>query len=406
VRAKGKRGRIRKSTGLPAIAGTREAAEELRRQAEAEAINELVWGIHPSVPIEIGADKFLSRPRARPLNAIDITRLQEITRQFRGRHINQINNVEWGAFVDRRMNGRAAATRERYIDLIMAFLAWAQRSPRQWLSELPVFERDQKARQRLQRRARRVGELRPDLIALLIQHAAPHLQGQMAIMWSTGARVSSLLYGCRLCDYLAAEGREQITFHDTKNGDRVIATVHPWAAATMRDYLAWRGRLEDREAPLFLTDRGNSYADNGKAAGGQTKTAFKGMKRRAATALRRTMLIEAIGLRRQGQSEMARLVWRQMRTDVELLVQLTPHWFRHLLATNLLASGDLRSTMEQGGWRDVRSVMGYAHDVPERRRALVAALAAPVGHALATPAPRLTVATIWPRAAAPANNPQ
>lgn len=46
-------------------------------------------------------------------------------------------------------------------------------------------------------------------------------------MWSTGARVSSLLYGCRLCDYLAAEGREQITFHDTKNGDRVTATVHP-----------------------------------------------------------------------------------------------------------------------------------------------------------------------------------
>jgi len=121
--------------------------------------------------------------------------------------------------------------------------------------QLPAFERVHEARQRRERRARRVGELRPELIALLIEHAAPHLKGQMAIMWSTGARVSSILYGCRVCDYLAAEGREQITFHDTKNGHPVNAAVHPWAAALMREYLAWRGHLEDRETALFLTDQ-------------------------------------------------------------------------------------------------------------------------------------------------------
>jgi hypothetical protein len=27
--------------------------------------------------------------------------------------------------------------------------------------------------------------------------------------------------------------------------------------------------------------------------------------------------------------------------------------------------------MEQGGWLDIRSVMGYSHDVPEYRRKLV-----------------------------------
>jgi hypothetical protein len=27
--------------------------------------------------------------------------------------------------------------------------------------------------------------------------------------------------------------------------------------------------------------------------------------------------------------------------------------------------------MEQGGWKDHRSVLGYVHDVPERRRAIV-----------------------------------
>ena len=33
--------------------------------------------------------------------------------------------------------------------------------------------------------------------------------------------------------------------------------------------------------------------------------------------------------------------------------------------------------MNQGGWLDVRSVMGYSHDVPNRRRAVVAAMPAP-----------------------------
>ena len=377
VRAKGKRIRVRASTGLVAIAGTRDAAEELRRQKEAEIVDALIWGVHPSVPFEIAADKYLSRPRERPLNAIDIARLQELTCGFRGRQLNQISNEEWNDFVDRRMKGRSPVTRERYIDTIVAFLTRAQKQPRRWLSEPPAFERDNKARQRLQRRARRVSELHPELIAVLIENAAPHLKGQLAIMWSTGARVSSLIYGCRLCDYLAADGREQITFHHTKNGDRVNATIHPWAAVIMRDYLVWRGRFEDREAPLFLTDRRRPYAYNDKAAGGQTKTAFRGMKRRASAVLRRAALTEAIRLRRAGDHFAARAFWRAMRADLELLAQLTPHWFRHLLATNFLASGDLRATMEQGGWRDVRSVMGYAHDVPQRWRALVAALAAP-----------------------------
>jgi integrase len=267
----------------------------------------------------------------------------------------------------------------------MAFLAWCSKRPRVWLSELPIFERDMQARQRTQRRARRVGDLRAELIALLVDEAAPHLQGQLAIMWSTGARVSSLLYGCRLCDYLAAEGREQITFHDTKNGDRVTATVHPWAAEVMRDYLEWRGGLEDREAPLFVTHRRRPYSDNAKACGGQIKHAWRPMIRRACARLRREGLGEVVALRERGHNSMAHEYWRALRADLMLLRQVTPHWFRHLLATTLLATGDLRSTMEQGGWRDVRSVLGYSHDVPERRRALVEGMRQPgVGHRVDT----------------------
>ena len=137
---------------------------------------------------------------------------------------------------------------------------------------MPSFDRDKAARQRTRRRARRVNELRDELIELLIGCAPPHLKGQLAILWTAGGRISSLLYGCRLCDYLAAEGREQITFHDTKNGDDVFAAVHSRAAAVMREYLTWRGRLHDREGPLVF-DRSvtRPNTDNGKAWAGRPR---------------------------------------------------------------------------------------------------------------------------------------
>ena len=83
----------------------------------------------------------------------------------------------------------------------------------------------------------------------------------------------------------------------------------------MAEYLAWRGRLEDREGPLFLTDRHLPYAKPkpGKAAGGQTKTAFKGMVRRTIATLHGEALAEAARLRRAAQGEAARAHWRAVR---------------------------------------------------------------------------------------------
>ena len=178
--------------------------------------------------------------------------------------------------------------------------------------------------------------------------------------WSSGARVSSLIYGCRLCDYLAAPGREQITFHDTKNGRRVEAAVHPWAAANMAEYLAWRGRLADREAPLFLTDRHRPYAKPkpGKQAGGQTKTAFKGMVRRTIAALRREALVEAARLRNAGEHAAARDYWRAVRRR---------HRAREAAHTALVppsvgdqSAGDRRFALDDGTGRLARCAFGPA----------------------------------------------
>lgn len=120
------------------------------------------------------------------------------------------------------MAGRAAVTRERYIDLVTSFLKWCQRRPRQWIGALPIFERDREARYRKERRARRVGDLRPELIALLIGNAPRHLKGQLAIMWSTGARVSSIIYfmaaGCAIIWPARAANRSPFTIPKTVAG--------------------------------------------------------------------------------------------------------------------------------------------------------------------------------------------
>ena len=121
---------------------------------------------------------------------------------------------------------------------------------------------------------------------------------------------------------------------------------------------AARQDISRKSPPLrrFLTHRGEPYSE--KSFGVQNKTAFNAMKRRARAALANTISKEADAER------MAKL-----KADHQLLGQVTQHWFRHLLATRM--RGDIRAAMDQGGWIDERSVMGYTIDVPEHRRRLV-----------------------------------
>ena len=74
-------------------------------------------------------------------------------------------------------------------------------------------------------------------------------------------------------------------------------------------------------------------------------------------------------------------------SQISLVAQVTQHWFRHLLATNVMAtSGNLRAAMDQGGWLTAESVTAYTHDVPALRRQVIEGLA--IGKA----SPSLTIA--------------
>jgi hypothetical protein len=162
--------------------------------------------------------------------------------------------------------------------------------------------------------------------------------------WTTGARLSSVLFGCRLCDLVLTANRCQITFRATKNGDDVTATLHPAAVAVRKEYLSWRGILERREDPLFLTDRRQPYSRKGRERGwsGGNKTAFRRARRRAVFDLIRL----AVQARRAGDAARA----GQLKADAKLLHQVTQHWLRHWFATHAMAAAmPLRLIMEQAG---------------------------------------------------------
>ncbi|WP_343712864.1 tyrosine-type recombinase/integrase [Inquilinus sp.] len=372
LRVDGRSVRIRRSTQLPARPEFRSDADALRDRWCTTIRREVVHGVKPTVALSVAAYQYLNRPRTRPLNGFDVSVVKEITARFPRDDLAAISDERWNRFIDKRQAGNKPQTRERYLDAVFTFLNWCAESPREWITRLPAIDRDSEARKPKSPSRRRVVDLRPDLIALMIENAWWHMRPQLAVEWSTGARVSSIVHGCRVCDAVLVHGRGQITFHDTKNGDSVTAALHDWAVDAVLAYLERRGAIKSREEPLFLTDVGKPYSRKGYEAGmgGQNKTAYRGMRCRTVKVLLRRSVLA----RRAGDPPAA----RQHREDARLVAQVTQHWFRHKLSTTLLSQGtDLRTVMSQGGWRDPRSALRYAHTVTSVQRAAVDAL--PIG---------------------------
>lgn len=364
--AQGRSVRVRKSTGLQARTELWEEADGERLTIEKEVRGELRGETSRGPYVSVAAELYLTQARTRHLGATSIAYVQRAVRQFGLRRLGDIRESEWGTWVESCCRGVKSATRERMLNSVLAFLNWCAAKPRRW-GEAPTFDRDKVARNPRRRSRRPVQDLSIALIEHLIGHAGPHLAAQIWTEWSTGARVSSILHGCRLSDLILAPGREQITFHNTKNGESVTAHLHPRAAEALRGYLKVRGKLHNREGPLFLTDRNRPYSP--RSTGVQNRTAFQGMKRRARAALRKAGMAEARRLSALGQPDALEACVEHLRAEHRLLARITQHWFRHLLATKM--RGDIRSAMDQGGWIDERSVMAYTMDVPEHRRRLV-----------------------------------
>jgi hypothetical protein len=246
--ASGRTARIRKSLGLPVASTSYRQAEIALAEYLDDEKARLSGQAGRGDSVAVAALGYLTAPRARPLGASTVRIVKEIKDRFDGRRLNAISADDWRGWVDERNAGRKSETRERFLNGVIGFLNFARRN-----------------------------------------HGL--------------SRVSSILYGVRLCDLNLGKGREQIIFRGTKNGEDVTAALNPTAVAILKDYLNWRGKLSDREAPLFLTYRRKPYTDNGRAYGGQNKTAFKAARRRAIAAIWDAAEANAVRLSALGQKE-------------------------------------------------------------------------------------------------------
>lgn len=162
----------------------------------------------------------------------------------------------------------------------------------------------------------------------LIDAAAPHLRPLVIFLLATGARLSEALYlDWREVDLM----RGHVAFLDTKNGEARGVPLHPRAVAALanlphRDGVVFRRSLPYVTARGYHRGIGEPYRRRDGEGGGQIKTAWRSM------------------LRRAGISD------------------FSPHDCRHTWATwHYAANRDLGALMQLGGWKTPAMVMRYAH---------------------------------------------
>jgi site-specific recombinase XerD len=360
--------RVRETLGVPATKENRTSAErEARRIAGAIRAHLGGGAVRKSVATLV-AERFQSR-----IGPTDRRILTEFTAEYTTRILYDVPPKEIVAFVDRRHQGNKAETKERYISSLCAFLN-RQIAAGQY-NTLPEFIRDQQARNPAERSTRDVSQFRLSLLEDIIDAAHITIGIQLQVEYCGGTRVSSVLHGAALKD-LDME-KMVLKFRKTKNKKDVLVALPESMRGPMTEYLKWRkeqvraGRVgPGSNERLFLNYKGRAYKENGAKWGTQNKTGFNAAKRRA---------IKTVGERyddaitamkaANDRNEVDRLM-RLKEDDLNILKRLTQHWLRHKFATEAGRS-DLRAAMLQGGWRDVRSIMGYLIADAEYQRAIV-----------------------------------
>jgi hypothetical protein len=160
---------VRRSLGLAVAAASYEQAEVARDELLDEIKARVTGKVGRGDPVAVAAAAYLRRTRKRLLRPSSIRIIKEIVSRFGQRRLNEVAVAEWRAWIDGeqgpnsfrpgRMTGRASSSRERHLNGVLAFLAFAKRE--HGLGALPSFERDGEARNPNKRQRRRVEELRP-----------------------------------------------------------------------------------------------------------------------------------------------------------------------------------------------------------------------------------------------------
>jgi len=307
--------RVDESTGL----GERKAAEEALIVRSAEIVRQ---SIHGHAAVRTFADAALSHMEA----GGERKYMTPLIKHFGNTKLSQIGQTEVDHAVKKLKPDAGAATINRQIiSQISAVLHHAAR--KQWCDK-PLLTR-------LKEPEGRVRWLTFEEADRLIAAAAPHLQPLVIFLLSTGARLSEALYlDWRHVDLSA--GHVSIMNVEgggvgVKNGDSRGVPLHPRAVAALANLPHRTGAVFRTQMPATLKNGrilrlGPPYESRNGEGGGQVKTAWRGMVRRAG------------------------------------ITDFTPHDCRHTWATwHYRANRDLTALMELGGWKSVDMVMRYAH---------------------------------------------
>jgi Site-specific recombinase XerD len=233
--------------------------------------------------------------------------LEPILRAIGNKPLARIGQAEIEALAKKLKPEGSGATVNRHIYTpVAAVLHHAAR--KKWC-EKPVLARPKTP-------PGRIRWVKHDDAERMIEAAAPHLRPLVVFLFSTGARISEALY----LDWHDVDlERAHVVFPETKNGEPRGVPLHPRAVAAL-------SALPHRTGAVFRTQKGAPYGDRGGAGGGQVKTAWRGMLKRAG------------------------------------IEDFSPHDCRHTWATwHYQANHDLTALMKLGGWKSVQMVMRYAH---------------------------------------------
>ena len=246
--------------------GDKAAAEALRIKRESELLQDSIFGRRANASFLEAAVSYLEHGgETRFVGVYDEAtgRWSGLIGHFGTRKLATIGQIDLDQAAQILLPNATAETRNRQV--YTPFIALWRHGAQRDLCEARLWQRP---RMRAKPRQRWCP---PDEVDLLITHAAPHIKPLVPFLALTGARGAEAFdLDWRDVDLTAAWA----VFRDTKNGQDRGVPLHPCLVAILAN-------LAHREGAVFRTARGQPYADRERLAGGQVKTAWAGMCRRA-----------------------------------------------------------------------------------------------------------------------------
>lgn len=249
---------------------SRKAADEIRIKREAEILAESIHGKRAVATFAQAAAVYLENggsPRYVGTYDEETGKWDGLIGHFGEKRLSAIGQLELDEAARKLYPAASAETRNRQV--YTPFIAiWKSAEVRQ-LCEVRRWKRPKMTAKPLTR------WVTVEELERMIGAASPHMAPLIAFLAYTGAR----MYEALSLEWTDVNEREAwVVFRETKRkGEDRGVPLHPVALAAVRATAARSGKV-------FRTQAGHPYYDTEKRAGGQVKTGWRGMCRRAEVA--------------------------------------------------------------------------------------------------------------------------